>query len=261
MKLSNRILILLAATILIAGSVLTFALNNLIPDKLVMPIMALLAMVATLSGLVVSSVQWEKGRLGNELLKEQFRLVASFLDHIQKNPNLGFPTSSLGGKVLIGEPVCFSAINYKPLEDFGEKDRFVVKHYFSEPYPSQLFSELNNEIIHNPFFPAELSSVLRELDTATYFFVNGYSKSWLQDEFVSAEMQFVLMVGSKKEDLDNKPLRIPHGHGHLRISDVLAVYKEFNGALADWLKRNHLDVSVNRALNPSFIQTLGKQKT
>lgn len=70
MKLSNRILVLLAATILIAGSILTCEFNNLIEEKYVMPIMALLAMVVTLSGLAASSIQWEKGRLGNEVLKE-----------------------------------------------------------------------------------------------------------------------------------------------------------------------------------------------
>lgn len=155
-----------------------------------------------------------------------------------------------------GGVVRFSAINYKPLENFGEMDRFVVKHFPLEPCSNQLFSELNNEIIHNPFFPVELSSVLKELDTATYFFANDYSKNWFLDEFVPAEMQFVLEVGAKKECLDKKPLRIPHKDDYLRISHLLSVYKRFNEALTDWLKRNHLDVNVNLAPSPSFHETL-----
>jgi len=260
MKLSNRIFVLLAATIVVAGSVLTCAFNNLIPDKLVMPIIALIAMVITLIGLAISSIQWERGRLGNEVLKEQFRLVASFLDHIQKEPNTGFSVSLREEKVLMGGPVRFSAINYKLLEDFGETDRFVVKHFPPEPHPYQIFSELNNEIIHNPFFPTELSNVLNKLDTTTYFFANDYGKDWFMDESVPPEMQFVLEVGARKECLDKKPLRIPHGDGHLRISHVLTVYKEFNSTLGAWLKRNHLDVSVNMAPNPSFHRTCAKNR-
>lgn len=255
MKLSNKIFLLLIMTILIAGSVLALAFLNLIPDKLVMPIMALLAMVVTLSGLAASSIQWEKGRLGNEVLKEQFRLISSYLDYIQKNPNIGFSVSSRDERVLIGMPVRFSAINYKPLEDFGEIDRFVVKHYPPESYFTQFFKELNNEIIHNPFFPAELSRVLKKLDTVTCFIAVDFSRYWVKDEFVSAEMQFVLEIGSSKENLDKKPLRIPYGNEHLRVSHVLAIYKEFNIALTNWLKHNNLDVNVNLALNPSFNRT------
>jgi hypothetical protein len=258
MKLSNRIFVLLAATILVAAFVLTCAFKSLIPDKLVMPIIALIAIVITLIGLAISSIQWERGRLGNEVLKEQFRLVASFLDHIQKKPNAGFSVSSQEEKVLMGGLVCFSAINYKLLEDFGEEDRFVVKHFPLDPQPYQLFSELDNEIIHNPLFPTELSNVLKKLDTATYFLANDYDKYWFRDEFVPPEMQFVLVIGSRKECLDKKPFRIPHGDGHFRISHVLTVYEEFNNSLGAWLKRNHLDVSLNIAANPSATGPAGK---
>lgn len=258
MKMSNRIFALLSATILVAGSVLTCAFNNLIPEKLVMPTIALIAMVITLIGLAISSIQWEQGRLGNEVLKEQFRLIAGFLDHIQKNPNSGFPVSSREGRVLMGGPVRFSAINYKPLEDLGGLDRFVVMHFPPELGSSQLFGELSNEIIHNPFFPVELSNVLKKLDTATYFFASDFSRDWFEDEFAQTEMQFVLAVGSRKECLDRKPLRIPHGDGYLQISHVLAIYHEFNRTLDAWLKRNHLDVSVNKAPNPSIHRTARK---
>ncbi|MCX7094678.1 MAG: hypothetical protein NTY50_14690 [Methylobacter sp.] len=245
MKINNFILLLLALTIAIASFVIYLYLSCHIPDKLLMPIVGFLAIIITLIGLYISSTQWQKSRLENEVLKEQFKLITSLLEHIQKNPNAGFTVISRDGKVLMGSLICFSARNYKSLEDIAKEDRYIVKHFPPDYEHPHFFNELNNEIIHNPFFPKELFQILNKLDTASYFVASDYSKNWFNDDSIALEKQFVLEKGSKKESLDKKPLRVPYGSSHLKLSDAIIVYKEFNNALNLWLKNNHIDININ----------------
>lgn len=245
MKINNFILILLALTIAIASFVIYLYLSCYIPDKLLMPIVGFLAIIITLIGLYISSTQWQKSRLENEVLKEQFKLITSFLEHIQKNPNAGFTVISRDGKVLMENLIRFSARNYKSLEDLAKKDPYIVKHFPPDYEHTQFFNELNNEIIHNPFFPKDLFRILNKLDTASYFAAGNYSKDWFNDDVVTPEKQFVLENGSKKESLDKKPLRVPYASSHLKLSDAIIVYKEFNNALRLWLQNNHIDIDIN----------------
>jgi hypothetical protein len=244
MKLSTRLVFVLLIALAIEASFLVLVAGGAIPDKLVTPLVALFAVNVTLIGLLVSAVQWEKARLGNEVLKEQFKLVSTFLDHLRTHPNSGFRVTSRDGKVLMGGLVRFSALNYDALEAAGLSERFVVIHFLPEEFPQQLFAELDNPIIHSPFFPTEVSRTLAALETAKYFRECDYAKNWFSDSSVGADLQFVLLRGARKEDLEKKPLRIPGGSGHLRISDVLAAYSEFTRALDHWLSANGLDVRM-----------------
>jgi hypothetical protein len=247
MKLSSKILLLLAAAIVIETSVITLAHFNAIHEKLIEPIVGFIAINITLAGLAVSSLQWEKSRLGNEVLKEQFNLISGLLEHLNTCPNSGFPVTSHDDRVLMGAQVTFSALDYRALDNFPEQERFIVINFPPDGFPSQLFSELDNSVICNPFFPTDLFTILNKLDTNNYFLQCDYAKNWFNDELISPERQFVLSRGAKKECLDKKPFRIQSTNGHLRIADVLTIYKEFSLCLDEWLKKNHLDVRVKKA--------------
>lgn len=221
-----------------------FSLANIIPEKLITPIIGSWAMLITLIGLYISVVQWQKNRLETEFLKEQFRLVSDYLKHIQNNVNAGFQTVENNGKILIGRVTTFSPINMRELSEYKTDDRFVVIHFPKNLEVLELFNELNTEIIKNPFFPKELSSVLSKLSTRSFFLTN-YGSDWYLDESIGADKQFVLMNGAIIDSVDKKPLRIRYKDGYLQISDVLKVYEEFNLALKAWLKRNHINLDLN----------------
>lgn len=238
---------LLTLAVAVEASVIVLAYFSAIPDKLIAPIVGFIAVDITLVGLAVSSFQWEKSRLGNEVLKEQFKLISTFLKHLTTCPNSGFPVNSREDGVLMGALVTFSALDYRALENFPDQERLFVIHFPPESFPSQLFSELDNSLIHSPFFPTELYAILNKLDTTKYFLQCDYAKDWFSDESINPERQFVLSRGAKRECLDKKPLRVQSTGGHLRIVDVLAIYKEFSASLDEWLRKNHLDVRVRSA--------------
>jgi hypothetical protein len=243
MKISTGILLLLPATVTGGVAVLYAAINCIIPIEFVGPIFAIFALSITLCGLFVSARQWEKGRLGNEVLKEQFKLVTSLLDHMQKHPNAGFLVSDKNGTALKCELRRFSPISNNSIRHKSMQDKFIVKHFPPNDEP-QVFMELRSEATRHPLFPHELLESLNKISTEAFFTQSDYAKTWFQDKETPISEQFVICEGATNESLTKRPLRIPFGDNHLRISDLLSVHDEFNAELHAWFAKNHIDKPI-----------------
>lgn len=239
MNISASILFLLIVAVASGCAVLYGAITCIIPLEFVGPIFGLFALSVTLCGLYISTRQWEKSRLGNEVLKEQFKLVTSLLDHMQKNPNSGFLLSDGDGKMLKCELRRFSPINQQSIRHAPMQDNFIVKH-FPPNGEAQVFMELRSDAIRHPLFPHKLSESLNKINTEIFFTHSDYARDWFQDEETPTNKQFVMCEDTNNESLNKRPLRIPFQDGHLKISDLLNVYDEFNAELNRWFATNHI---------------------
>ncbi len=240
MKVSTRILILLLATVLVVFFAVLYI--DRIPDKYLIPIVGVTAIIVTLASLLVSTSQWEKGRLETEILKEQFSLIKEFLRYLQENPNSGFELIVKDGSQFIGSNISFSPINFEQVRTIAKQDRFIVMEHPLDIENFQYFNELNCPSIHNPLFPPRLLKSIKKLDTRSYLFPHDYGAEWVLDRF-PLDHQFHIYK-KKPEHLDQHGVRIPLGEDFIRIRDVVAVYKEFSKELNYWFLSNHVDTQL-----------------
>lgn len=222
-----------------------FLLNiyEVMPDKYIVPSFTLLTLTITVCGLAVSYFQWAKNRIEVEFLKEQFRLVAKFLEGMQGCFNGGFTVIERDGEVLISGLKYFSALSSCSLREINP-ELFVVVDYPPEDGGLNLFIETKISCLKNPLFPSSIFQSLQPLQLDSFFLKSDYGRLWFLDDHVPVSEQFVLVVGSRRESRDKKPLRIVYKNDYLRVKDLIDIYERFNESLNKWLSDNHISDSL-----------------
>lgn len=219
-----------------------------IPDSLFMPIVGINAIVVTLILAFISYSQWQKTRLENEVLKEQLKLVIEFLNHMKDNPN----RSTLIGSVKndgIGysKYIRFSIVNYNSLLELSS-DKYITQQLKCHSEAPQWFNEMDNEIVFHPLFPIKLFNAINELDTASYIYKHDIPKKWFKENIIiQPEHQLLLMKKLNKDTEGNAsfPLVFPYKDDHLKIKDIIIIYKKIDMELKNWFKLNHIDIELN----------------
>jgi len=224
---------------------LEFYFYCLIPDTLLMPLVGTNAIIVTLILAYISYSQWQKNRLENEVLKEQLKLIIDYLSYMQKSPNQSTLISAKHEKILLSEFIPFSIVNYNSISKL-DHNKYITHQFATKELDSQWFNELKNDIIYNPFFPKELFNIIKKLDILEYFISKNYCGNWYNDkEVILPEQQLVLMQGLEKDKLNIKMLRLPYDNNYLKISDIIAIYKEFHQELNKWFYKNNINIDLN----------------